>query len=127
MREPLIQEISRSLLYGPEMMLFHAAFVAWIVIFVIHLRKGTSRHWSSKVLMSLTIFTGMLAPFHYSLRVLVVNRMLASSGVVDPMSWADLQANLTLGCVIMGLTSMVFLALSTWAWIIPRSAADRPT
>ena len=123
MREPLIQEISRSLLYGPEMLLFHAAFVAWVVIFVIHLRKGASRHWTSKILMSLTIFSGMLAPFHYFLRVLVVNRMLASSGVVDPMSWADLQSNLTLGCVIMGLTSMFFLALSTWAWMMPRPAA----
>ena len=111
-------------MFGPEMLLFHAVFVAWIVIFLIHVRKVAARYWTSKVLMSLSMFTGMLAPFHYFLRMLLVTLMFSGSGAVDPTSWIDLQANLTMGCTVVGLTAMIFLGLSTWAWMMPRPADD---
>ena len=117
--------ISEAMSQGGDLYFFHFLFLAWCILFVMHLRNPNARFWSSKVLVSLSILTGFMGPFHYFFQTWSISLMVvATSGVVDPAMWAYDQMTVLTASLVILLTAMVFLGLSTWAWIMPRP--DKP-
>ena len=116
----LLENLSRALVFGPEMLLFHAVFIAWIVIFTIHLRRPHGRATTGVLLYSLAILCGMLAPLHGFLRDWNLARVIGFSGALGPMEWSEFESSKSLGSLIIATTSVLLLTLSTWAWLMPR-------
>lgn len=107
-------------MYGPEMLVFHAVFVAWIIIFFVHLGRARLRSITSVLLYSLAILCGMLAPLHHACRdqELMSRALGASSLHVVQTLEHDLQVSR--GSLIILITAIIFLILSTWALLMPR-------
>ncbi|MGB6221544.1 hypothetical protein, partial [Haloferula sp.] len=97
----------------------------WIIIFGIHLRSAASRFWTTKVLLGLTGFVGLMAPLHTSLREFLRNRILSFSGQVDPMQWGYDTELIHLGSTMIALTAIVLLILTIWAWLMPTNLIPR--
>lgn len=112
-------QLKNALLYGPEMLVFIALLIAWIIVFGKHLRNPSSRFWTSKVLIGITGLVGVLAPIHSSLRVVARNSRISVSGYPDPMQWLHNDQVIQLGTLLISLTAAMLVCLTVLAWLMP--------
>ncbi len=116
-----LQSFSQALMFGPEMLAFHAVFLVWCAVFVVHLSRPGRRESTRMVLTLLAVICGLLAPLHQYCRDYgILLRLREAGGYANSYQLVDEQLLCLRGTLTILGTAILFLIVSIWTWRMPR-------